>query len=168
ERVARVRETLERIAATPPPPFLPRLEARRFGLMGWRVVAAVPEPFLGLGMVSRDWLEAALPALLAAEQRATLEGVALVHLDVRSDNLCFAGERVVLVDWNWACIGNPLLDVAAWLPSLAAEGGPSPQTILPEAGELVALLAGYWAARAGEPDPWPGARVRQVQRAQLC
>jgi thiamine kinase-like enzyme len=53
----------------------------------------------------------------------------LLHFDVRSDNVCFAGDRAVLVDWNWAAIGNPVMDVAARLPSLHAEGGPPPEEI---------------------------------------
>ena len=71
-----------------------------------------------------------------------------------------------LVDWNWACRGSPLLDVAAWLPSLAHEGGPEPWTILPGEGELAALLAGYFLEHAGR-EPIPQApHVRQLQLDQ--
>ena len=31
----------------------------------------------------------------------------------------------MLVDWNWAGLGNPLVDLAFWLPSLFMEGGPA-------------------------------------------
>ena len=55
-----------------------------------------------------------------------------MHIDVRSDNLCFSGDRVVLVDLNLVARANPLLDVAAWLPSLHSEGGPLPEDILPD------------------------------------
>jgi hypothetical protein len=50
--------------------------------------------------------------------------------------ICFLGERVVLVDWNWACRGHGAVDVAAWLPSLHLEGGPRPDTILDEPAEV--------------------------------
>ena len=63
------------------------------------------------------------------EGAAQIDGDALVHIDVRSDNLCFSGDRVVLVDWNLVARANPLLDVAAWLPSLHSEGGPLPEDI---------------------------------------
>ena len=51
-------------------------------------------------------------------------GEAFLHLDVRSDNICIADGRAVLVDWNWASLGNPRVDLAFWLPSLSHEGGP--------------------------------------------
>ena len=37
-------------------------------------------------------------------------------LDVRSDNLALLDGRAVLVDWNWACVGNAVVDVVAWAP----------------------------------------------------
>jgi hypothetical protein len=73
----------------------------------------------------------------------------------------------VLVDWNWACRGNPKLDVAGWLPSLALEGGPAPETILPAEGELAAFVAGFYAAHAGLP-PLPGRpTLRTLQLGML-
>ncbi|MGI8857284.1 MAG: phosphotransferase [Thermomicrobiales bacterium] len=166
-RVEQVRAALAAIAATPPPPDTPPIAVRHSELRSWRVVAADPAPFLSLGLCSAAWLDAALPILVAADAGAALDGESLLHLDVRSDNICFVGARAVLVDWNLACRGNALVDVAAWLPSLAAEGGPPPTAILPDAPELAALMAGFFAARAGLPHP-PGAlRVRGVQLTQL-
>lgn len=167
ERVARVRETLAAVAATPPPPGLPALALSRPRLASWAHVADDPRPFLALGLCSSAWLEMALPSLLAADAAAVLDGDSLVHLDVRSDNLCFVGDRVVLVDWNFACRGNAALDVAAWLPSLAAEGGPDPMTIMPDEPALAALMSGFFAARAGLPPPAGAPRVRAVQLSQL-
>jgi len=97
------------------------------------------------------------------------EGDALLHLDVRSDNIALRDGRAVLVDWNWACVGNALLDVAAWAPSLHLEGGPAPDEFVrgPGVPELAAMLAGVWAARAGLPPPPTGPRVREGQRRQL-
>jgi hypothetical protein len=75
----------------------------------------------------------------------------------------------VLVDWNWACTGNALLDVVAWAPSLHTEGGPPPEEVVDGEGvaEIAAVLAGFWAARVGRPPPPTGPRVRIVQREQL-
>ena len=105
--------------------------------------------------------------MVEAERQAPLEGSDLLHLDIRSDNICFAGSRTLLVDWNMACLGNGLLDVAAWLPSLQAEGGPEPEQILPHAPELAAVVSGYFAARAGLPRIEKAPQVREAQLQQL-
>lgn len=168
ELVRRVLGTLAEVAAYPDPPGLPRLDALRDSqLAGWERVASDPTPFLSLGLCTERWLATSLPALLQAAAGADLSGEALLHSDVRSDNLCVAGERVLLIDWNSACRGNPRVDVAAWLPSLRAEGGPEPWEVVPGEPELAALLAGYFAARAGLPPPQQGSRVREVQLSQL-
>jgi hypothetical protein len=166
--VDRVRAALKAIAATPPPPELPSLEALGQLLRGWERVAEDPRPFLGLRLASAAWLERALPVLRAAEDRAVLDGPALLHSDVRSDNLCFVGDRAVLVDWNWACRGNPATDLAFWAPSLAAEGGPAPEETAPGLRFEPALVSGYFAAQAGLVAGTPSlVRVRALQRLQL-
>jgi hypothetical protein len=133
----------------------------------WTEVQDDPGPFLSLGFCSQNWLDASLQTLIDAALRADLSGDDLVHFDVRSDNLCFATDRVVLVDWNFAARGNGELDLASWLPSLHSEGGPQPEAILPDAPQWAALMSGFFASRAGGP-PIPGApRVRQVQQSQL-
>jgi hypothetical protein len=164
-----VRATLRRVAATPPPLGIGRLvdDRKRFA-GGWAEVAADPEPFLSLGVCSERWLAGALTALRAAADSAPLDGDRLLHLDVRSDNLCFAGGRTLLVDWNQACVGNELVDVAFWLPSLHDEGGPAPDEVLPDCPpELAGTIAGFFAARAGLPPPATAPRVRPLQLAQL-
>lgn len=147
--VARVTEMLSRLRGIPPMPEMPSLESYREEFSGWHAVAADPEPFLSLGLCSPAWLAASLPALQAAEQAVPLAGGNFLHLDIRSDNLCFTESRTILVDWNWACVGNGQFDLAAWLPSLHSEGGPPPESILPDAPEMAAALSGFWAARAG-------------------
>jgi len=148
---------------------LSSFEDERAKMASWSRVAADPGPFLALGLCDRAWLDAALPDLLAAEAQAVLDGDALLHLDTRSDNLCLPeGRGAVLVDWNWACRGNPLIDAAGWASSLHAEGGPPPEALLGgDEPALAALFAGFWAYRAGLPPPAPGSRVREVQRTQL-
>jgi hypothetical protein len=74
--------------------------------------------------------------------------------------------RAVLIDWNWACVGASELDLAAWLPSLHHEGGPEPWTLLPDAGPLAALLAGFFLEHAAR-EPIPQApHVRKLQLDQ--
>jgi hypothetical protein len=166
-RVSRVQAALGDVATTTPPTGLAALEGFRDYLTSWPDVAEDPAPFLALGFCSADWLERALPDLVSAEKRCVLAGDALVHFDVRSDNICFADDRTLLVDWNLAVVGNPVIDTAAWLPSLEAEGGPKPEDLLPDAPEAAALISGFFAARAGLPPIQRAPRVREVQRAQL-
>ncbi len=133
----------------------------------WQYVADDPAPFLSLGLADAHWLDRALPVLLAAEAQCSTTGEALCHFDLRSDNLCFRGDSPILIDWNYACRGNPNLDLGFMLPSLAWEGGPQPETILPDACEVAALVCGFFAARAGLPDIADAPFVRRVQREQL-
>jgi hypothetical protein len=134
---------------------------------GWQTVASDPVPFLSLGLASEAWLNQALLTLLDIDYASFLDGAELVHLDIRSDNLCFDGDRIVIIDWNWACIGNAQFDIGAWLPSLEIEGGPPPEHLLPDAGEIAAIISGYHAANAGLPAVLGAPRIRQAQLAQL-
>jgi SAM-dependent methyltransferase len=165
ERVLAVQAAL---AATHPlPRGLRALERERRLFAGWLQIERDPEPFLSLGLCSRDWLDQALALLLQAQDLAELDGDELLHGDLRSDNLCFAGERVTMVDWNFARRGNAAFGVAMLLPSLRLEAGPLPDEVMPDEGPLSALVSGYFAANAGLP-PIPGApRVRWIQLRQL-
>jgi aminoglycoside phosphotransferase (APT) family kinase protein len=142
---------------------LPRLAEG--DLAGWRDVADDPAPFLGLGIAGAQWLERSLPVLLEASESALLDGDALVHGDVRSDNLCLRDGSAVLLDWNHASIGNAAFDIAFWLPSLVLEGGPEPESF--GVDEMAVFVAGFFAAQAGLPAPDGAPRVRNFQRAQL-
>lgn len=163
-----VLNTLVDVAATSPPAWLQRLADHPPA--AWDAVAreprTVPEPRAAVGAVAR-----ALSArLLEASQPTLLDGEALLHSAVRSDNLCIRADRVVFVDWNLACIGNAAFDIAFWLPSLTLEDGPQPDDIArdwPGVNALAATVAGFFAARAGLRLP-PGApAVRAFQLAQL-
>jgi hypothetical protein len=168
-RVDAVRAAVAGIAGSVPPPGTPRARDAHGDLWDrWQVVAADPAPFLSTGLRDEGWLGRALPVLIDAAGSAPVEGDALCHLDVRSDNLCFRDGRAILVDWNWASLANPDADVAAWAPSVAVEGGPAPWEILPDAGPLAAFIAGVWAAVVGLPPPATAPQVRALQRAQLA
>lgn len=131
-------------------------------------MAADPAPLLSVGLCSSGWLDRALPVLLEAAAQASLDGDALLHMDVRSDNLCLRGDRALLLDWNLAAAGNPDVDVAFWLPSLHAGGGPPPEDVATVPPALAAFVAGFFACRAGLPDIPVAPRVRHVQRVQLA
>lgn len=134
---------------------------------GWSAVAGDVRPFLALGLVDEVWLRECLPVLVDYEAHCQVDGGSLTHWDIRSDNMCFTGDRLVVVDWNLACMGNPRLDLGFWLPSLAFEGGPAPADILPDAPEVAAWVSGFFASRAGLPVIPDAPRVRQVQQEQL-
>ena len=108
-----------------------------------------------------------MPTLIAAETSAELAGDALTHLDLRSDNLCVTAEGVKFIDWAEACRSAADVDLGFFLPSLAYEGGPLPETIQPDRPDIAALTAGFFAARAGQPDIPLAPFVRRVQREQL-
>ena len=146
---------------------LPRLQDSALCQNWWTRVEGNPLDFLRLGLVSSEWLQWALPALSSASSEAFFMGEDLVHLDVRSDNLCFLGDRVILIDWSSPCSGNGMVDLASWLPSLRAEGGPLPETILPDAAEFAAWMSGYWAWQAAQPAIPEAPRVREIQLIQL-
>ncbi len=159
-------EALQAVASTPPPRWAKPIRDLKDIFSGWTTIATDPRPFLGLRIASERWLHAALPTLIAHERPPELAGEALLHFDVRSDNLCFVDGRSVLVDWNLVARGNALFDVAAWLPSLAAEGGPPPEDVRPEASLFAPALAGYFCSRAPLPIIPDAPRVRDVQLAQ--
>ena len=158
-----VRAALDEVAAAELTGELPRLVDAPWP--NWAAVADDPEPYLGLRVCSREWLDGALPALVDASVNAPLEGDSLVHCDVRSDNLCIRRGRAILVDWNHARVGNPAFDLAFWLPSLRLEGGPPPESF--GVDELAPFVAGFFAALAGLPRPAGAPSVREFQRAQL-
>lgn len=171
ERVEAVRATLDAVHRWPVPDDTPsaadpRLELRE----GWDEIDLDPEPFLSLGLCSPVWLDRALPTLREAAGKAPLEGDALLHFDVRSDNVCFRPDgSAVLVDWNWTSTGDPLVDIAFWLPSLHAEGGPPPEDVLGTAdgvGRLAACSAGFFAAHAARPPIPTAPHVRPTQLRQ--
>jgi Phosphotransferase enzyme family len=168
-RIEAVFEALDRVAKHELPPHTP--PARSAILTpdtGWSIVAENAVPLLSLGLCTRAWLDRALPTLISAAAPGLLDGVALLHTDVRSDNLCFRGGATVLVDWNQTSAGNPEIDVAFLLPSLHLEGGPPPQQVAPQmAPGLAAHVAGYFAGHAGRPAPPTAPLVRDIQRRQL-
>lgn len=134
---------------------------------GWEQVAENPSPFLSLQLVTEKWLDSALPVLLAFNPKEVVAGDSLLHCDLRSDNLCIHQGRAVIIDWNLVCRGNAKFDLGFWLPSLEAEGGPPPETILPDAPEISAVVSGFFAARAGLPIIPNAPFVRHIQQVQL-
>jgi hypothetical protein len=163
------------------------LPPRLFGDESWDRVAAATDEFRAVAALAgerqaeaRSWLLAAHPALArAGGQAVDLAGpLALLHLDTRSDNLRFAGGRLMLFDWPWTGVGRPELDVVPFAQSVTVEGGAAPEQVvawyaerLPLRDEAVdaalAWLAAFFALRAWEPEIPELPRLRGFQRRQL-
>ncbi|MFD1931367.1 aminoglycoside phosphotransferase family protein [Nonomuraea mangrovi] len=154
-------------ALTPSP-----IEARTFAdvheqsFTGWRTL--IQEDTTGLD----PWALRNLEALAAMEEgwAAAAEGDSLVHADLRADNLLLTEDRVYVVDWPWASVGAPWIDLVCMLPSVRMQGGPPPQDLFddgdPAVTVLLAALAGYFVRHGRLPDPPGLPTVRAFQRAQ--
>lgn len=166
-RIDAVLDALNAIQGTSPPAPISDEFGALFDIReGWDPMRADPAGALALGVFDGSWFDAHADTLAEAAWSADLGGDALLHGDVRSDNLCIRDGRAVLVDWNWACRGAATLDVLSWLPSLHHEGGPEPWTLMPGHGGHAALLAGFFLEHAGR-EPIPQApHVRQLQLDQ--
>jgi hypothetical protein len=168
QRLAGLHDLFGQLAATVADPRLPALASRLGEWGAWESVEADPAPLVGAAVVDLPWLERHLPALLHAQRRAGTAGDRLLHLDVRSDNLCFRDGHALLVDWNHAVRGDPRWDRLLMLQNVELEGGPAAAEQAPDADPgIVAWLAGFFAARVGLPPPQGAPRVRGFQLAQL-
>lgn len=129
------------------------------------------------------WFEKNIDVLVELETQAYgVEGPqSWIHQDIRSDNLLYvAGGNPKIVDWPYLAFGPTLIDVAFFLPSVAGEGGPASADGLKDYQHVSGLrfdadeiaiaattVAGFFGARAGEPDLPLLPRLRWVQRLQL-
>lgn len=168
EDVTPLFEALELTAIADPPAQLPAQEKR---WSRWERVTDDPEPLLGLGLCSRDWLEHSLERLVVAEAQASFEGNELVHNDVYSGNVCFVGRGAMLVDWGAAVRGSRWIDMAFAVLSVRVEGGTSPVVHFPYEGPFAAALSGHLAVEAPAPLPdWaePGSTLREDMAGDLA
>jgi hypothetical protein len=165
DTIGAVLGSLDELHATPLPSGIEPVESFLDDIReGWNEVRADPEPITRSGLCSERWLTENLDLLERAADAAVIEGDALVHVDVRSDNLCLRDGRALLVDWNWTSRGDPAFDLAVWLPSLVAEGGPDPWSLLPEAESFASLLAGFYVAHCVRPAIPQAPHVRELQK----
>ena len=105
-----------------------------------------------------------------------MHGDSLAHGDVRADNILLTPDRVVFVDWPWACLAPPWFDLVAMLPNVAVNGGPAAEEVwsghaLAAAADqdavtaVVASLAGMFAYLGRQPDPPGLPTLRAFQQA---
>jgi aminoglycoside phosphotransferase len=162
-------------ALTPAPLEVPPL-SERFGEMfrGWRILAEAG----GAPGLDR-WAGASLAALAELESGwlEAAAGETLLHADVRADNVLITPERVVFVDWPHASLGAAWVDLLAFVPSVAMQGGPKPWEIFdvhPVARDarpghvdaMLAAVAGFFLQRGSLPPPPGLPTLREFQRAQ--
>jgi aminoglycoside phosphotransferase (APT) family kinase protein len=124
------------------------------------------------------WCSNHLGRLSELESRApeAVDGETLLHFDIRADNLLIAGDRVYVLDWPWARRGAAYVDWLAMAPSVAMQGGPSPEEFLKRfdlsgisddaIDAALCSLAGFFVVGALEPPPPGLPTVRAFQAAQ--
>lgn len=175
--LVRTADDLARVTA--PTALPPLADEFATAFTGWRSLARegvvpsfLPADFAGridaLAAIEHDWI-------------AVAEGDALVHGDIRGDNLLIERTpeqaRGRLVDWPFACRGNPLLDVVGAAGALAMQGGPAPAKFVASTtagrsastGQVRALViaaTGYLVNAARQPPPPGLPTLRAFQRAQ--
>ncbi|GAA0227369.1 hypothetical protein GCM10009527_024660 [Actinomadura nitritigenes] len=129
DELARTLDAVADLARTLTPAPLPAPPAEeRFAdeFQGWRHLLAAhrrgDDDLAGLEL----WAARHLPTLAAAEPGwpAAVSGTTLAHADLRADNLLLTPDRVVVVDWPWACRAAPWFDLMLFLPSVRMQGGP--------------------------------------------
>jgi aminoglycoside phosphotransferase (APT) family kinase protein len=139
----------------------------------WRLLR--DEPPAGLDAWSRR--HAAAFADLEAGAAAAVAGDTLLHLDLRADNMLLTPDRVLVVDWPHARVGAAWIDLVFFAPSVAMQGGPSPEALLarhpatraapPDALTAgVAVVAGFFTHQALQPTPPGLPTLRAFQDAQ--
>jgi Phosphotransferase enzyme family len=129
---------------------LPRAESR---LGGWSGLAADNTRLARLA-ARVPWAAGRLPMLIALEEAgmAAAQGNSLMHSDMYAHNILLTADRVLFVDWPWARLGAPGVDLVILLASAAGDGidpepflAASPLT----AGVSPAVINGLLAAHAG-------------------
>jgi aminoglycoside phosphotransferase (APT) family kinase protein len=152
-------------------------------MTGWASLAAAPPEYLhgaaAAGGELASWALTQLDELVDLESRwaDAAAGDALVHGDLRADNVILDARTCWLVDWPHAALGAPWLDLALMLPSVAMQGGGDPvaifrsQRVADGVGDdrlrpVLAALAGYFAHGALQPAPPGIPNLRRFQGAQ--
>lgn len=148
------------------------------GRNGWAALARDPDRLVRLSGLD-PWVRTNLDRLAAtaAVSGGPFAGSTLLHTDIRADNILITPNRVVFVDWPHARVGAPWVDLAWFLPSVAMQGGPEPESVFwshPSArsadrhavAAVVTGIAGFFIHGATE-DPPPGLpTLRPFQLAQ--
>lgn len=126
------------------------------------------------------WYQAITPRIetLLAHPALRTGPYAILHGDLRSDNLRFAQGKLSLFDWPAITVGRPEWDIVAFAQTVTVEGGIAPEQIMQwyterfpvDAATLDSALAWwltFFADKAWQPEIPGLPRVRRFQRQQL-
>ncbi|MCK6065337.1 MULTISPECIES: phosphotransferase [Microbacterium] len=165
------------LAAHPAPPVLAPIGPRlKESLVGWTRLGAAR----GAGVPA--WAAAHVEEFARWEREsvaADTAGDAIVHMDLRSDNVLIDGDTVHVLDWPHAGRGAPWVDAVLLAPTVSLEGGPAAAEVFARsplgAGadpgavrRMVAAWAGWLLWSSGRPDPPGIPHLRAFQRAQAA
>ncbi|HEX9036111.1 MAG TPA: phosphotransferase [Ktedonobacterales bacterium] len=130
---------------------------------------------------AQSWLRASLPRLSAVTSalRQVPGPYAIIHGDVRSDNLRIVNGRLRLFDWPSVAVDFPEFDLAEFAQSVEVDGGPDAERVVawyrerldvrPEALDAaIGRLAAFFAYHAWQPEIPDLPRLRRFQRQQLA
>ena len=169
--------SMARLSATAAPEGMERAEDRMIpGFTRWAQIAEDPLLLAGLPMS----LRARMPELREVEKefRDALHGDAIVHDDLRADNILISDGEARLLDWPHARRGAAWVDLPCFLPSVEASGGPRCEDAwrifeahgAPTQHALLPVISGFasflWFNQAQPEIPQlPGLRAFQRQQA---
>lgn len=126
------------------------------------------------------WLQMISPTIKQTLQQEILRQgpYALLHGDLRSDNLRLKQGQLYLFDWPSISLGRPEWDIVPFAQSVSVEKGPSPEQVIQWYGEhfplktdAVECALAWWltffAQRAWQPEIPELPRLRRFQHQQL-
>lgn len=127
-----------------------------------------------------EWFHYISPTIqqLMAQPILKKEPLAILHGDLRSDNLRLRGKQLYLFDWSAITVGRPEWDLVAFAQTVEIEGGPMPEQIISWYGEKAPLDSAaidsslawwltFFAEKAWRPEIPGLPRLRRFQRQQL-
>ena len=172
---------------TQPPAWLPPPD-EELAQENWRRTAQESLEFQHIAALAGEeapqalaWLQQISPTIERVMQQPALkEGpYAILHGDLRSDNLRFRHGQLRLFDWPAIGWGRPEWDMVAFVQTVTVEGGPFPEQVMNWYGERFPINAdavecalAWWltlfADRAWRPEVPGLPRLRRFQRQQLA
>lgn len=146
---------------------------------GWRNCLRLREEHPGDALSWLDpWAQRHLEALAELEELSleAMAGTALCHGDLRADNILLTDQGVYFVDWPWASIGAPWVDLVLMAPTVWMHGGaeaarsvcehPLVAKAAPDdVTAVAAAFVGYCLERGHQPPPPGLPTLRAYQKA---
>jgi len=130
--LAQLAATLRRVHQLPLPPDAAAVDPRQGLAAAWTA--------LGADFVVPDFVGGAVRRMLAEEPPADECAAVLSHNDVNPGNLVYAGEELLLVDWEHAGPNHPFYDLAAICVFLRMDEGAQRSLLAAYDGEPVSIL----------------------------